>query len=388
MIIQEFITPTLLQSISRKELRRLLEPMRERLMTEGLWPEEKPEGETQESFSISHLVRFLWDAEMPKPVEDAFLVISALTKDEYAEDVGALWLELGDGHECDNYEMSVSLWFLDPQRCRRIISKQEAMRTRRYNYHRPAGPIKAPLRFLNPEQEALVQKQLSGWFDRHHKSPHVWILPYEDENLLYYSILHGATRKRQTTVTANGRDSITFRPEIGDMVRIDKKTGVISVYLRFPSPKVESHYVGVFGRLLMPGIGHLPDNRYTLEPLYRIDRALSRGAFRQSIFSFRLKKVQLLWRNQQLWCEGHNLPCLWETIPMREARFKKAEFEVIFTTSKQPHTLTIAPPCSIEYPELADDGSLDGLLEANGFLIKHTSEEADVGETRSLELTI
>ena len=379
MRVSEFITPSLLKELHPEDLAAILAPLKGALKKRGILADDSGKYPTQE------LLDFLRNTALPAEIEDAFFVIPSLVKCGRSEAVLIELMNMGADLFCDEYKQAASLWFAMPARCKEILARGEALRSRKYNYYRPMFPLSHVVFALDSETLQHVKRRLSKWFDKQGKSDYIMLLQDEDENNVFVGILHGSNRQRQTTVDSDGSRVISYRAEISDVVRVNKKTGSIGICLRYRNPLNEKHLLKTFGALFAPDSEYEPENKYTLAPLYDLDRALARGAYVDTIINIRIKSVVAQVNGQRMVLSGRNLYSLWRDLPMDKVRFKSAKFGVIFAGDSTERALSIVPPFSIEYPERSGrDDDLDGLLEANGFVVKFRNEKPPDNAQRTL----
>ncbi len=86
---------------------------------------------------------------------------------------------------------------------------------------------------------------------------------------------------------------------------------------------MEAHYLSVFGNIFAPNVAYIRESRFSLSPLYNIERALSIGTLSNKVFNFRLKEMVCYLDGQRLTLSGKNATSIWNKLPISSVVFTR-----------------------------------------------------------------
>lgn len=363
-----------LKSIERSNLLALLEPHRRFFASRRL---NLPACETDDPIDYDLLSSILMTpgADTPKDLADDLYIINEMSTSEAMDGLlvegQAQGLDLGGHAGQSPADIAVQIWLQDRNIVERKHAEQFLTRKRSFEYYQTeADPIPA---FTTPSPETLaaLETDLDGWFEDKKRGRGSRVFVFEKPDGVWFLVRHGDPYRREG---AMDQANVVYRPEKFDVLAYDRILGEIRMNANSKGEK--DLYRKQFGKHLFGDVDFFPgQEKYTLEPLRRDGSASLECIDVDGLDSIKLKEVHYYWGGGHNEIEVRKADDLFAAMDKRGRSMPKgpkiirASFQVKFTDSKTPRSMTIKPPYAAQYTRDSDSVAIDDWLTKRGFVL-------------------
>ncbi|MFH1865736.1 MAG: hypothetical protein ABIK85_07620 [Candidatus Eisenbacteria bacterium] len=282
-------------------------------------------------------------------------------------------------------DVAVQVWLKAPRLLERKHSEQAMVGRRSFEYYLSR---EIPRRgFTLPSQSKLerVERDLAEWFVSKRRGEHVQVQMYPKGDEVWFLVRHGEPFRREGALKGHVSSSICFRPEHHDVLVYNTLIGELRMNTANKGDK--DVYRRTFGLHLFGNEGHFPttNRKYTLDPL-RVDGKDSLVCTDvQGIDEIRLTEVKYYWGGPHGEIETRQASDLFAAMESRHASIRKgkivsAKFQVKFSGSKSPRSLTIRQPNIAKFTRDDDGRLIDDWLLKRGFSSARRVPDEEVAE--------
>jgi len=312
------------------------------------------------------------DTDTPKALVDALYHIHEMATpegmDELLHEAENNNIHLDDDPDHSPADVAVQVWLQNKDLLERKHAEQYLTRPRSFEYFQTeASPVPD---FNHPSTETLtaLQNDMDDWFEKKKRGRGSKVFLYPKNNEVWFLVRHGEPFKREGSLEEGQSSSVFYRPEKHDVLVYEKSTGELRINAKSKGEK--DLYRKKFGLHLFGNEDFFPGTgKYTLEPL-KTDGADSLVCTDiEGMGKVILKEIHFYWggaENEREIRKADNIFAAYQargrSIPAN-ARITKASFQVEFTDSKTPRTVTIRPSNIAQYARDDDSTILEKWLD-------------------------
>ncbi len=383
--LRRFSRPDTLKAIGHEHLIAFLRPYSEFLAKRGFAL--SPPGDT-DGLDYKGLVRIFMTPDTgiptPKELSEALYFIHEMSTtegmDELLEEAERHNIPLNGNPDPTPADIAIQVWLQDRKLLERKHAEQHLDSPRTFEYYQTdAYPIPA---FILPSKHTIsaLEKDLDDWFEtkKRGRGCSVFVYPREDE--IWFLVRHGEPYKREGSIEDGQSSSVFYRPEKYDVLVYEPALGELRMNAKSKGEK--KLYQQKFGLHLFGNENFFPGtNKYTLEPLKRDGAASLYCNDVEGIEEIKLKEVQIFWGGTEKEIEIRKANDVFSALAARErslpvkATIRQASFQVKFTDSKTPRTITIHPSNIAQYTRDDDSTIIEDWLVKRGFIATENRED-------------
>lgn len=282
-------------------------------------------------------------------------------------------------------DVAVQVWLKAPQLLERKHSEKVVASRRSFEYYLSReAPRKG---FTLPSQSKLgrVEKDLAEWFVSKRRGGHVQVQMYPKGDEVWFVVRHGEPFRREGAQKGAVSSSVFYRPEAHDVLVYNVLIGELRVNTVRQGDK--DVYRRTFGLHLFGNEDHFPtsNRKYTLDPL-KIDGKDSLVCTDvQGMDEIRLVEVTYYWGGPHGEIEIRRAADIFAAMESRHASIRRgkivsAKFQVRFSGSKSPRSLTIRQPNIAKFTRDDDGRLIDEWLLKRGFSSTRHVPDEEVAE--------
>lgn len=371
-----------LRTVSAKLLVRLLLPYAGFLESKGLRLPKQAQANHLDYASLASIL-MTPDEDMPQDLIESLYCINEMSTpegmDNLLDGAAVKGITIDMGSKLSPMDVAIWMWLQD----RDVFEREHAE-------HFHVSPCtfvcfqsakKPDIVFHDPGRDVInaLEKDLDNWFDGRNRGRGSRVIFYPREGGIRFLIRHGEPFKREGCIE-NGRSScIYYRPEKHDLLIYQPITGELQIHAG-ANGETEAYRM-LLGRHLFGDDHHFPGIvKYTLEPL-KTDGEMSLVCSDiPEMEHVTLREIRYFWGGKYSECEIHKADDIFavledrnEKIP-QEPRLIKACFQVKFSDSKTPRSVSIRPSNIAQYCRDSDCDIIEEWLAKRGF-IAHSEHE-------------
>lgn len=324
------------------------------------------------------------DTDTPNGLADALYFIHEMATtegmDELLDEAEKKGLALDGNPDPTPADVAAQIWLQDKELLERKHAEQYLTRPRSFEYYQtdasPIPPFKVPTR----KTLAALEVDLDNWFERKKRGRGSKVFVYPKEKEIWFLVRHGEPYKRESSIEAGESSSVFYRPEKHDVLVYASSLGELR--MNASSKGEKELYRKQFGLHLFGSEDFFPESgKYTLEPLRKDSSASIVCTDVEGMDWVKLTEVHFFWGGTEgereirkaddifaaLEARGRNMPT--------KARITRASFQVKFTDSKTPRTVTIRPSNIAQYTRDHDSTVIEEWLDKRGFILKEDQED-------------
>lgn len=383
--LRRFSQPESLRAIDPVRLKHLLAPHADFFAARGV---PLPAADSPE-FDYDGLVVVVMspDSDTPVDLANALYFIHEMATPEGMDALLAAADERGlmlDGNpEATPADVAVQVWLLDRDLLERKHAEQFLMRARSFEYYQ-TGRSEIPA-FRPPSQARLdaLAADLDEWFEEKQRGRGTRVFMYPKPDGVWFLVRHGEPYKREGSIERGESSSVFYRPEKFDIVVYHPKVGELCVNAGSKGQK--ELYRVQFGRHLFGSDEHFPEvGKYTLEPLRAYGPAALNAIDVDGIEWIKFKEVVYYWGGAHGEIEVRKADDVFAALEARgrtmpqKVRIVQAVFQVKFSDSKRPRSVTIRPPNVAIYTRDGDGSHVEEWLASRGFIPSEAGEKNEL----------
>lgn len=315
------------------------------------------------------------EAGFPKDLLDAlFLVDEMATPHGMDALLDTPGLSLEEGAEDSPADIAVQAWLLD---CRLLESKhaeQFLVRPRSFECYQTGRPKAPPFALPTPVVCRDLEQDLDDWFEGKKRGRGTRVFVYPRDDGVWFLVRHGEPFQRTEGLNGSETASVCYRPLKYDVLVYQPEIGELRVNAR--SKHEKRLYRTQFGKHFFGDEDFFPgDSKYTLEPLLTRGEAALACVDVPGMEWVRLREVNFLLGGPSNEVEVHRAEDVFEAFrsrggkPPDGARIVRAVFQVKFTDSKRPRSVTIRPSNIAQYTRDDDAELVEQWLRRRGFIL-------------------
>jgi hypothetical protein len=366
-----------LKAIERSRLLHFLNPFKSFFNERGL---NFPAPSAFDDIDYDRLVGVLMnpDTDTPPALADALYFIHEMATPEgmdslldVAHDAG---LSLDSASAQTPADIAVQIWLQDSDVLERKHAEQFLTSKRSFEYYQAeANPLP---KFKKPNAATLkaMEKDLDDWFESNKRGLGARVFVFPKDDGVWFLVRHGNPFRREGAMDGTKSSSVLYRPEKYDVLAYDTKLGEIR--MNAASKGEKDLYRKQFGKHLFGDEEFFPgQEKYTLEPL-RTDGADSLECVDvDGIDWVRLKEIHYYWGGGHNEIEVRKADDIFAVMEDRgrampeKPKIIRASFQVKFTDSKTPRSITIKPPYAAQYTRDSDSAPIEDWLIKRGFVL-------------------
>lgn len=244
---------------------------------------------------------------------------------------------------------------------------------RSFQYFRPAEGNSNAFQMPTDEQLRKLEAALDDAFDEMKRGRSARIHLFERRDEVWLLIRRGDPFKREGSVESSGSASVYYRPEVFDVIRLDGRTGELSINAG-GSAKLYNLYREKIGLHLFGDAFRFPATaRFTLDPLRAQGEEALVCTDIEGMESVVLKEVHYFWGGPEKEIEVRKASNLFEALKRRgktipeNARITKAKFEMKFADAKRPRMVTISDSNVTSFTRDSDTAAVEEWMVKRGF---------------------
>lgn len=383
--LRRFSQPDHLKTITRAHLLQLLSPYTEFFAGRGV---ALPSTEDTDGLDYEGLVRVFMapDVDTPTELAEALYMIHEMATpegmDELLVEAEQRGMTFDGSQDPTPGDIAVQVWLRDRGLLERKHAEPFLTRPRSFEYFQTdMSPIPS---FQMPTRETWValEHDLDDWFEAKKRGRACKVFVYPKEGEVWFLVRHGEPYKREGSFEAGQSSQVFYRPEKHDVLVYDMAIGELRINAGSKGEK--QLYREKFGLHLFGNDEFFPnDGKYTLEPL-RTDGTASLVCLDvEGIDWVRLKEIRFYWGGAQHETEVRKADDIFAAYEARQrplpdkARILGASFQVKFTDSRTPRTVTIRPSNIAQYTRDDDSAIVEDWLVKRGFSLVEKHEQHD-----------
>jgi hypothetical protein len=382
--LRRFSNPEVLRAIAPRRLIAFLQPHRTFFEARGLvFPRAPGVG----PIDYEALVDLFMDPEagLPKDLLDAlFLVDEMATPHGMDALLNTPGLALEDSDDDSPADIAVQAWLLD----RHFLESKHAelflVRPRSFECYQ-TGRINVPP-FTLPDATVCgnLERDLDEWFEQKKRGRGTRVFVYARDDGIWFLVRHGEPFKREESLNGSETASVCYRPLKYDVLVYQPEIGELRINARSKGEK--RLYRSLFGTHLFGDEDFFPgDSKYTLEPLLTRGEGVLACVDVPGMEWVRLREVHFLLGGPANEVEVHRAEDVFQAFRSRNgkppdgARIVRAVFQVKFTDSKRPRSVTIRPSNIAHYTRDDDAELVEQWLGRRGFILAGSHSGKGVG---------
>lgn len=324
------------------------------------------------------------DSDTPKELADALYFIHEMATpegmDELLHEVERNGIHLDGNPDPTPADVAVQVWLHDRDLLERKHAEQYLTRPRSFEYFQTeTSPVPA---FKNPTAKTLVvlQDDLDDLFEKKKRGRGSRVFVYPKKDAIWFLVRHGEPYKREGSLEAGQSTSVFYRPEKHDVLVYESSIGELRI--NAASKWEKDLYRRKFGLHLFGGEDFFPGTgKYTLEPLRTDGPAALVCTDVDGMEWVKLKEIHFFWGGSENEIEIRKASDVFAAFEARgrtlpaKGRIIRASFQVKFSDSKTPRTVTIRPSNIAQYTRDDDSAVVEEWLVKRGFIVTNRQED-------------
>lgn len=246
--LPRFSEPDALKGIDPSRLRALLLPYSAYFQARGI--ELPQDGELDYEALVDVLMTP--DDSVPTGMVDALYLVHALATadgmDRLLKTARSKKITLDLNDKPTPADVAVAVWLASPVVLEEQHAETIALRPKSFDYYSGAVRRRRPFPHWDAAKEREIAAALNVWFVEHQRGDTTKVFVFEHTDKVLIVVRHGATMRREGSLTNGKRSTEYFRPEIHDVLVYDK--GMDLIGLRAGTKSEKTLYREVFGALL------------------------------------------------------------------------------------------------------------------------------------------
>ncbi len=327
------------------------------------------------------------DGEMPRELMHSASLIHEMSTENamfnLLDGARRVGLVVDVGEDPDPIDVAVQVWLQSPRVLEELHQMHELDRPRGFVHFVTEQQVDATFDGPTAKEKADLEADLAEWFFQAKRGRHAKVWMYRRANEYWFLVWHGLASKRQEVVSANGADTLIFRPGEYDVMVYNRKRKELRVH--GCNPREVEMLRTLLGRHVFHDENFFPGGaRFTLAPLVDDGRNCLACADIAGIEDILLTEVQILAAREATGCARRTMlrTCLrrWRMsgwcCRSRTAWFGPV-FSVRFSDSKKRRTIKIMGSNKLSVVRDGDTGLMEKWLDARGFIIKRSADETE-----------
>jgi hypothetical protein len=371
--LRRFSNPEILQAIAPRRLLAFLEPHRAFFEARGLG---LPRAPTPRAIDYERLVNLFMAPEtgFPKELLDAlFLVDEMATPHGMDALLDTPGLSLEEGAEDSPADIAVQVWLLDRHLLESKHAEQFLVRPRSFECYQTARAKIPPFALPAPVVCSDLEQDLDDWFEAKNRGRGARVFVYPREDGVWFLVRHGEPFNREESLNGPETTSVCYRPLRYDVLVYQPEIGELRVNAR--SKHEKRLYRTQFGKHFFGDEDFFPgDSKYTLEPLLTRGEAALACVDVPGMEWVRLREAHFFLGGPSNEVQSHRADDVFAAFRSRDGkppagRIIRAVFQVKFTDSKRPRSVTIRPSNIAQYTRDDDAELVEQWLRRRGFIL-------------------
>lgn len=381
--LRRFSSPHILQAIDPPRLLRFLDPFRDYLAGRGV---ALPPAGTTGPIDHDRLVEVFLapEAGPPKELLDALFFVDEMATppgmDALIAAAGRARLALDERPDQSPADVAVQVWLLDRQLLESEHAQQYLYRPRSFEYYQ-TGRAEVPPFVMPPAARfRALERELDDWFEERRRGRGTRVFAYQRDDAVWFLVRHGEPYKREESLDGPRTASVCYRPLRYDVLVYEQAVGELRINAR--SVRERDLYRTHFGHHVFGDPHFFPgDEKYSLDPLLRRGEPSLVCADVAGLEWVRLREVHVFWGGAEHAVEIHRADNVFRAMDERgvrlpeTARLVRAVFQVKFTDSRRPRSVTIRPSNVAQYTRDDDAELIEQWLRRRGFIL--TAEQRE-----------
>lgn len=315
--------------------------------------------------------------EAPRDLLESLYIIHEMANqdgmDRLLEAARGKGLDIEFAPDSSPADVAIQVFLKDRELIERQHAKLFITRARSFLYFQ--GHTEWKGHFSLPADAVLrgLEADMDGWFDEKKRGRGCRVFLFDHGRRVNLVVRHGMPFRREGSVQGDGQSAaVYFRPESHDVLVYDRDRDELCI--KSGSKAERAMYLAMIGRHLFGNEAHFPgEEKYTLEPL-RSDMANALVCSDiEGVDWIKLLEVGIHWGGEHGEVEIRRAKDLFAAFQKRghalsrTARLFLAKFQVKFTASKSPRTVTIRPANQAMYTRDDDSLFLEEWMKRRGF---------------------
>ncbi len=277
-------------------------------------------------------------------------------------------------------DVAVQVYLKDRDLLERKHAEQYLVKPRSFEYFQTEADLIPKLKKPTVKMLTAIEKDLDDWFEKKKRGRGSRVFAYPKQDAVWFLVRHGDPLRREGSINAGETSSVFYRPEKYDVLVYEADIGEIRMH---SCSKAEKElYRRQFGLHMFGNENFFPGTgKYTLEPLRDDGEACIVCTDVVGMEWVRLKEIQFLWGGAESEIEirkANNVFAAYAATKRempKKARILRACFQVKFTDSQTPRTVTIRPSNIAQYTRDSDAAVVEEWLTKRGFVIAKDEED-------------
>lgn len=381
--LRYFSRPDTLRSIAPSLLLELLAPYREALAAAGCVLPTVAREELVPYQRLGELLAAASDA-LPAELLDVLYLIDEMATPEGVDSLLEAAFEenlsLDADQEQTPADVAVQVWLRRPDLLERKHAERMTLRPRTFEYYQTARETPPVFRGLSASAKERLEHDLDDWLERRRQGRGSRVFVFPDEHEVRFLVRRGEPFRREESLSEKGVRGICYRPVRYDVVIFDRRLGELRINARSVSER--DLYRTHFGHQVFGDPHFFPgDEKYSLDPLLRRGEPSLVCTDVAGLEWVRLREVHVFWSGAEHAVEIHRADNVFRALDERgvrlpeTARLVRAVFQVKFTDSRRPRSVTIRPSNVAQYTRDDDAELIEQWLRRRGFIL--TAEQRE-----------
>lgn len=371
--LKSFITSSLLRKLDCVENESSFVSIKEEVYKLGILESDFFKGNKP---NYSKLAKFLCE-NCPDQLGDKLYYFHSIARPELREIIAERLKLLGQevGENEDVYTLASRLILTDTtqKNCQIVVSCRLAQEEHCYINFRPTKLRETPP--LGESQIETMRLRLSDYFKQTTSRRFAEIHAHNVGKYTYYCVFHSLASKQILVVNSEDKEEILrCNPQLMDILRLDTKTGELSIYVRYANKKLCQIYNSLFADILGDGVMYVINGKYNLNALKSYDiltlGELSDEIKSVSIVSFTQMDVSMCKTTHT----GNVAFPLFEAMENPDTEILSAVFEFVFADSSKTYRVKISSPFKARFQLGCDEELVEKFFKSKG-LSRDTSNE-------------
>jgi hypothetical protein len=371
--LRRFSNPETLRAIAPRRLIAFLQPHRTFFETRGLV---LPRAPSVGPINYEALVDLFMapEAGLPSDLLDAlFLVDEMATPHGMDALLNTPGLALEEGDEDSPADIAVQAWLLD----RNLLESKHAelflVRPRSFECYQTGRTSVPPFTLPDATVCGNLERDLDDWFEAKKRGRGTRVFVYPRDDAVWFLVRHGQPFKREESLNGSQTASVCYRPLKYDVLVYQPEIGELRINARSRGEK--RLYRSLFGKHLFGDDDFFPgDSKYTLEPLLTRGEASLACVDVPGMEWVRLREAHFFLGGPSNEVQSHRADDVFAAFRSRDGkppagRIIRAVFQVKFTDSKRPRSVTIRPSNIAQYTRDDDAELVEQWLRRRGFIL-------------------
>ena len=374
--LKSFITSSLLRKLDCLGNESSFVSIKEELSKLGILESDFFKGDKP---NYSKLAKFLCDS-CPIQLEDKLYHFHSIARPELREIIverlKLLGREVSDNEDVYTLASRLILADITLKHCQIVVSYRLAQEEHCYINFRPTKLRQTPP--LSESQIETMRLRLSDYFGRTTSRRFTEIHAHNVGKYTYYCVFRSLASKQMLVINSEDREEILrYNPQLMDILRLDTKTGELSIYVKYANRKLCQIYNNLFADIMGEGVMYVINGKYHLNALKSYD-ILTLGELSDEIKSVTVVSfTQMDISMCKITHTGNVAFPLFEVMGNPDTEILSVVFEFVFADSPKAYRVTISSPFKAKFQTGCNEELVEKFFKFKGLSRDMSDEKLD-----------